>query len=78
MVFQNAIFYLLNLASRNTKNTSKKGDISTETQMARGEYEEIQFNVDAGRPEEQQANSSKRRPSKKCTFLESEEEIVPG
>ena len=52
MVFQNAIFYLLNLASRNTKNTSKKGDISTETQMARGEHEEIQFNVDAGRPGE--------------------------
>ena len=75
MIFQKAISRLRNLASRKAKNASKKGDISTETQTARGEHEEIQLNVDAGRATEQQANSSKQRRSKKCTFPESEEEI---
>ena len=65
MVFQKAISHLRNLASRKAKNASKKGDISTETQTARGEHEEIQFTVDAERATEQQANSSKQRRSKK-------------
>ena len=77
MVFQKAISRLRNLASIKAKNASKKGDISTETQTARGEHEEMQFNVDAGRATEQQANSSKQRRSKKRTFPEFEEEIEP-
>ena len=75
MVFQKAISRLRNLASRKAKNASKKGDISTETQTARGGHEEIQFNVDAKRATERQANFSKQRQTKKCTFQESEEEI---
>ena len=49
MVFQKAISHLRNLASRKAKKkkTYKKGDIPTEIQTARGEHEEIQFNVDA-------------------------------
>ena len=61
MVFQKAISHLRNLASRKAKNASKNGDISTETQTARGVHEEIQFNLDAERTTEQQANSSKQR-----------------
>ena len=61
MVFQKAISRLQTLASRKAKKASKKGDVSTETQAARGEHEEIQFNVDAERATEQQANSSKQR-----------------
>ena len=58
MVFQKAISHLRNLASRKEKKKtpSKKGDISTEIQTARGELQEIQFNVDAGRATEQRAN----------------------
>ena len=77
MVFQKAISRLRNLASRKAKNASKKHDISIETQTARGEHEEIQFNVDTERATEQQANSLKQRRSKKRTFPESEEEIEP-
>ena len=77
MVFQKAISRLRNLASTKAKNASEKGDISTETLTARGEHEEIQFNVDAERATEQQANCSKQRSSKKCTFPEFEEEIEP-
>ena len=77
MVFQKAISRLRNLASRKAKNASKKGDISTETQTARGEHEEIQLNMDAEGATEQQANSSKQRQTKKRTFQESEEEIEP-
>ena len=77
MVFQKAISRLRNLASRKAKNASKKGDILTETQTARGGHEEIQFNVDAERATEQQANSSKQRQTKKRTFQESEEQIEP-
>ena len=77
MVFQKAISRLRNLASRKAKNASKKGDILTETQTARGGHEEIQFNVDAERATEQQANSSKQRQTKKRTFQESEEETEP-
>ena len=73
MVFQKAISRLRNLASRKAKNASKKGDILTETQTARGGHEEIQFNVDAERATEQQANSSKQRQTKKDTLQESEE-----
>ena len=76
MVFQKTISGLRNVASRKAKNASKKG-ISTETQTARGEHEEIRFNVDAERAREQQANSSKQRRSKKRNFPESEEEIEP-
>ena len=36
-VFHNSICRLRNLASRKTKNASKTGDISIETQMVRGE-----------------------------------------
>ena len=61
MVFQKAISRLRNLASRKAKNASKNDDISTETQTARGVHEEIQFNLDAERTTEQQANSSKQR-----------------
>ena len=43
MVFQKAISRLRNLASRKAKNASKKGDILTETQTARGGHEEIQL-----------------------------------
>ena len=49
MVFQKAISRLRNLASRKAKNASKKNDISTETQTARGGHEDIQFNLDAER-----------------------------
>ena len=77
MVFQKAVSRLRNLASRKAKNASKKGDISTETQTARGEQEEIQFNMDAEGTTEQQANPSKQRQTKKRTFQESEEEIEP-
>ena len=73
MVFQKAISRLRNLASRKAKNASKKDDILTETQTARGGHEEIQFNVDAERATEQQANSSKQRQTKKDTLQESEE-----
>ena len=59
------------------KNRTKKNDISTETQTARGGHEDIQFNVDAERATEQQANSSKQRQTKKRTLPESEEEIGP-
>ena len=52
MVFQKAISRLQNLSSRKAKNASKKGDISPETQTARGGYEEIKF------IQEIQANSS--------------------
>ena len=65
MVFQKGISRLRNLASRKAKNASENGDISTETQTARGEHEEKRFNVDAERATEQQANSSKQRRSKK-------------
>ena len=75
MVFQKAISRLRNLASRKTKNVSKKDDISTETQTARGGHENIQFNVNAETATEQQANSSKQRQTKKHTSQESEEEI---
>ena len=44
MVFQKAISRLRNLASRNAKNAAKKGDISTETQTARGMMKELQSN----------------------------------
>ena len=77
MVFQKAISCLRNSTSRKAKNASKKGDISTETQTARGKHEGIQFNVDAERATEQQANFSKQRQTKKHTFEESEEEIEP-
>ena len=46
MVFQNTISRLRNLASTKAKNASKIRGISTETQTARGEHEEIQFNLD--------------------------------
>ena len=69
MVFQKAISRLRNLASRKAKNASKKDDISTETQTARGGHEDIQVNVDAERATEQQANSSKERQTKKTFFL---------
>ena len=59
------------------KKRTKKNDISTETQTARGGHEDIQFNVDAERATEQQANSSKQRQTKKRTLPESEEEIGP-
>ena len=52
MVFQKAISRLRNLASRKAKNASKKNDISTETQTARGGHEDVQFNVDAERATE--------------------------
>ena len=55
----------------------KRDDISTETQIARGGHEDIQFNLDARRAKEQQANSSKQRQSKKRTVPVSEEEIEP-
>ena len=77
MVFQKAISHLQNLASRNAKNESKKNDISTETQTARGGHEDIQFDVDAERAMEQQANSSKQRQTKKHTLQESKEKIGP-
>ena len=78
MVFQKAISRLRNLASRKAKNASKKDDISTETQTARGGHEDIQVNVDAERATEQQVNSSKQRQTKKLFFFEeSEEEIEP-
>ena len=78
MVFQATSFSRLwNLASRKAKNASKKDDISTETQTARGEHEDIQANVDAERATEQQANSSKQKQTKKRFFTESEEEIEP-
>ena len=56
MVFQKAISRLRNLASRKAKNASKKDDISTETQTARGGHENIQFNVDAKTVTEEQAH----------------------
>ena len=59
MVFQKAVFRLRNLASRKTKNTSEKGNISTETQMATDEHEEVQFNGNAERATVKQANSFK-------------------
>ena len=74
-VFQKAISRLQKLASRKAKNVSKNGDISTETQTARGGNEEILFNVDPERATEQQGNSSKQRQTKKRTCQESEEEI---
>ena len=78
MVFQKAISRLKNLASRKAKNASKKDDISTETQTVKGGHEDIQFNLDAGRATEQQANSSKQRQSKEAYCVqESEEEIEP-
>ena len=77
MVFQKAISCLRNSTSRKAKNTSKKGNISTETKTARGRHEGIQFNVDAERATEQQVNFSKQRQTKKHTFEESEEEIEP-
>ena len=77
MVFQKAISRLRNLASRKAKIASKKADISTETQTTRGEHEEIQFNEDAERATQQQANPYRQRPTKKRTFQESEEEIEP-
>ena len=77
MVFLKAISPLRNLASRKAKNVSKKGDISTKTKTARGEHKQRQFNVNAKRGTEQQANSSKQRQSKKHTFQESEEETYP-
>ena len=78
MVFQKAISHLRNLASRKAKKKpSKKGDIPTEIQTARGEHEEIQFNVDAWRATEQRANWFKQRQSKKHTFHVSKEEIEP-
>ena len=77
MVFQKAISHLQNVASRKAKNSKKKDDISTETQIARGGHEDIQFNLDARRAKEQQANSSKQRQSKKRTVPVSEEEIEP-
>ena len=52
-VFQKAISRLQKLASRKAKNVSKNGDISTETQTARGGTEEILFNVDPERATEQ-------------------------
>ena len=70
MVFQKAISRIRNLASRKARKASKKGDISTETQTARGEHKEIQFNVDVKRAMEQQPNSSKQRQSQKYTFQE--------
>ena len=69
MVFQKPISRLRNLASRKAKNASKKDDISTETQTARGGHEDIQVNVDVERATEQQANSSKQRQTKKTFFL---------
>ena len=78
MVFQNTISRLQNLlASRRAKNASKKDDISTETQTARGGHEDIQFNVDAERATEQQTNSSKQRQTKKRNLQKSDEEIEP-
>ena len=77
MVFEKAMSRLRNLASRKAKNTAKKGDISTETQTARGEQEEIQFNMEAEETSEQQTNLSKQRQTKKRTFQESEEQIEP-
>ena len=68
MVFHKAISRLQNLASRKRKNASKKGDISTETPTARGEHEEVQFNVKTERAMEQQANPFKQRQRKKRTF----------
>ena len=68
---------LRNLAWRKAKNVSKKDDISTETQTARGGHENIQFNVNAKTATEQLANSSKQRQTKKHTSQESEEEIEP-
>ena len=41
MVFQKTISRLRNLASRNAKNAAKEGDISTETQTARGMTKEL-------------------------------------
>ena len=46
MVFQNTISRLRNLASQRQKTHQKIRGISTETQTARGEHEEIQFNLD--------------------------------
>ena len=77
MVFQKAVSRLQNLASRKAKKSSKKGNISTETQTARGKHEEIQFNMDAEGATEQQSNSSKERPTKKRIFQEFKEEIEP-
>ena len=77
MVFQQAISRLQNLASRKAKNASKKNDISTETQTARGGHQDMQFDVDAERAREQQANSSKQRQTKKRTLQESKEKIGP-
>ena len=68
MVFQKAVLRLRNLASRKTKNASKKSDISTETQMARYQHEEVQFNVNAERATEKQANSFKQRQEKNVFF----------
>ena len=77
MVFQKAISRLQNLAWRKTKNASKKDDISTETETARGGHENIQFNVDAETVMEQQANLRKQTQTKKRSCQESEEEIEP-
>ena len=76
-MFQKAISRLRNLTSRKAKNASKNGDISIETETARGGHEEIRFNMDLERATEQQANSSKQRQTKKRTFQESEEETEP-
>ena len=43
-------------------------DISTETQAARGELEDKQFNADVERATVQQANSSKQRQAKTTYF----------
>ena len=77
MMFQKAISRLRNLASRKAKNASKKDDISTETQTARGGHENIQFNVDAKTVTEEQANSCKQTQTIKRSCQESEEEIEP-
>ena len=64
MVFQKAISRLRNLASRKAKTHQKRvinqqKHKQQETQTARWKHEEIQFNLNAERAMEQQANSSK-------------------
>lgn len=52
MILQKAISHLRNLAPKKKNNASKEGVISTETQMSRGEHEEVQFNVNVERATE--------------------------
>ena len=73
--FQKSYDSSTKLSIRDDKKTSEKDDISTETQTARWDHDDVQFNVNVERASEKESSSSKHGKSRKNSFQDTEQGI---